>query len=51
MTRDELARKLAAIKQTRDDRVEIWRQIFEADGTPAEQIYRGSFQRPIVPTT
>ena len=46
MTRDDLARKLAEIKQARDERVEIWIEVIEADGTPAEKFYRGSFQRP-----
>ena len=46
MTRDELARMMAEIKQARDERIEIWIQVVEADGTLAERIYRGSFQRP-----
>jgi hypothetical protein len=46
MTREELARRMAEIKQARDERVEIWIQVVEADGTLAEKIYRGSFQRP-----
>jgi hypothetical protein len=39
------ARKLAAIKQVLDDRVEIWIDIIEPDGTCSERIHRGHFQR------
>lgn len=46
MTREELARMLAAIKQAREQRIEIWTRIVESDGTLAERIYHGTFQRP-----
>lgn len=46
MTHAELASALAAVKQTLADRVEIWTQIVEPDGTFAERIYQGSFQQP-----
>ena len=46
MTREEIISSMAAIKQAIDDRVEIWVQVVEADGTLAERIYQGSFQRP-----
>ena len=46
MTRDELARALSAIKHVLEQRVEIWVQIVEPDGTLAERIYQGSFQQP-----
>jgi hypothetical protein len=45
MTRADLARALSAIEQTLDSRVEIWVQVVEPDGTLAERIYQGSFQR------
>lgn len=46
MTHAELASALAAIKHALGERVEIWTQIVEADGTFAERIYQGSFQQP-----
>src|SRR6266705_2853655 len=45
MTREELARALAAIERLLDDRVEVWRDILDADGRVIRSIYRGSFQR------
>jgi|GEM_PF-3950088 len=45
MNNTELARKLAAIQQVLDDRVEIWIDIVEPDGSVSERIYRGHFQR------
>lgn len=46
MTKDEITAALSAITHTLDERIEVWIQIVEADGTLAERIYRGSFQRP-----
>jgi hypothetical protein len=52
MTRDEtIINALTAIKQTLAERVEIWIQVVERDGTLAERIYQGSFQQPRDPHT
>jgi hypothetical protein len=45
MTHIELITALAAIEQAFDDRVEVWREVVEPDGTVSQRIYRGSFQR------
>lgn len=46
MTRAEIIAALRALERDRDERIEVWRVVFEADGTPAEQIYRGALLRP-----
>ncbi len=47
MTRDHLARALAAITHTLDTRVHIWRIVVDEHGRETGQrIYRGSFQQP-----
>lgn len=43
MTREEIARALAAIEQARANRVEVWIDIIEMDGSVSQRIYRGSF--------
>jgi hypothetical protein len=43
MTREELAFKLAAIKQTLNSRVSIIRIVVRADGSEKRRFYRGSF--------
>jgi hypothetical protein len=45
-TREQIIDALHKIEQARADRIEVWRQVVEADGTLAERIYRGSFQLP-----
>ncbi len=44
MTREDLLKKLSALKQLTDDRVEIWRVVIQHDGTPGQRIYCGSFR-------
>lgn len=46
MTREEIARTLAGIEQTLDDRVHVWRIIIDEHGNEVDRIYRGSFQQP-----
>ena len=44
MTREELARELALIAQALDnERVEIWVQVIEPDGTVSERIFQGTY--------
>jgi hypothetical protein len=45
-TRQQLVNKLAAIERLLSERVELWRQIVNPDGTLGARIYSGSFQRP-----
>ena len=45
MTHQEITRNMQAIAEALANRVEIWVQVVEADGTLAERIYQGSFQR------
>jgi hypothetical protein len=42
--REELVRTLQAFEHWLDNRVEIWVDIIEMDGSVSERIYRGSFQ-------
>jgi hypothetical protein len=49
MTREDTMNALSAIEQMLSERVEIWIQVIERDGTLAERIYHGSFQRPRKP--
>jgi hypothetical protein len=51
MTRAEIIATLHKIERARSERVEIWVQVIEADGTLAERIYNGSFQRLRDPRT
>ena len=47
INRDEIAAALAAIARRLDNRVEIWRVILNADGTPtSKRVYCGSFNAP-----
>jgi hypothetical protein len=58
MDRHSIATLLRRIAETLDNRIEIWIQVVEADGTLAERIYQGSFlrnpppvpRRPLPPT-
>ena len=45
MTHQEITRNMQAIAEALANRVEIWVQVVEADGTLAERVYQGSFQR------
>ncbi len=46
MDREQLARDLQAIAQALDDRVEIWIDVIEMDGSVGQRIYQGSFVSP-----
>jgi hypothetical protein len=43
MTRDEVIHNMQAIEQMLEQRIEVWRDIVEMDGTISKRIYRGSF--------
>jgi 4-hydroxy-3-methylbut-2-enyl diphosphate reductase IspH len=43
MTREEIIHNMQAIEQMLEQRVEVWRDIVEMDGTISQRIYRGSF--------
>ena len=45
MTRDEIVKMLATVERTLDQRVEVWREVLEPDGTVIARVYSGSFQR------
>ena len=46
VNRDAIVAALHAYERIRADRVEIWINIIEMDGSVSQRIYRGSFQRP-----
>jgi hypothetical protein len=46
VTREELATSLAAIEQAFDQKVELWRIVYDEKGNEVDRIYRGSFIAP-----
>lgn len=46
MTREEVIAALSAIERALEQRVEVWREVIEMDGTVSRRIYRGFFTAP-----
>jgi hypothetical protein len=46
---DDPASELEFLERHLDERVDVWRNVVEADGSPGERIWCHAFQRPRKP--